>query len=286
MELCAQLSPMDNTTRGLAADMPVFPPGHGSVPAYTCPQLVPTFCLCQLLSVPCTAGLGLGSCLGSCLQGATQLLQLSLRGYLSCAVLGSLPTCTGVEHHGRAMTAVGASPSSEHPWHIWMAASWLCRVWRWLHIPYHSLLSPLVCTVLLAGPCRVRAPAGPQLDPSLGPSAHPTCGQTMLGCTGAKQGAWLGWGDPKLPQIQQQPCRCRGKTGRSCSRHAGTGGLCWPLVVGGMVVTWPQLGGIGTHGLWGGLREWQSPCGPPSAHKVPTQQCQLTSHWLVTHGEL
>lgn len=28
------------------------------------------------------------------------------------------------------------------------------------------------------------------------------------------------------------------------------------------------------------------PLGAPSVHRVPTQHCQLTSHWLVTRGEL
>lgn len=212
MELGAQLSPMDNTSRGFAAHMTMFSAGHRSVPAYMCPQLMPTCC------VPCTCWpwavvLPAGSHSARPAPAAQLRLELGLRGYPSCAVLGSLPTCTGVEHHGRAISAIGASPSSEHPWHIWTATSWLGCVWCWLHIPYHSLIAPLVCTVLLAGPCRVRVLPGPQLDPSLDPSAHPTHGQAMLGCNGAKQGPWLGWGDPKLPRFNGSPAAAEARWG-------------------------------------------------------------------------
>lgn len=175
MELCAQPSPVDNTSRGLAAHVAMFPSGHRSVPAYLCPQLMPTCCLCQLLSVPCTRWpwaqllsgvLPARSHSAPPAPAALPRPELGFRGYPSCSVLGSLPTCTGVEHQGRAMTAVGASPCSEPPWHIWRAASWLCHACCWLHIPCQSLLTPLLSTVLLAEPS---GRAGPHLG-SLCPS--------------------------------------------------------------------------------------------------------------------
>lgn len=149
------------------------------------------------------------------------------------------PTCTGVEHQGRAMAAIGASPTSEHPRHIWTAASWLCCVWCWPHIPYHSLLSLWSVLSCWQGNARLGSSQDPSWTPAWVPLPIPLVARPCWAALVPSRGRVCSGRIPNSPRFNSSPA------GAEARLRAAAGMLA--LVAGGwhggdMATSWVELG--------------------------------------------